>query len=211
MQKNDLLNNNFKVCFLGDYGVGKTSIITRFLYDSFDISQQATVGIDFISKTMRIDDQIIRLHLWDTAGQEKFRSLLPTYIRDSSVAIVVFDISKKQSFENLNIWLKFIQEEHGEDFTIFIVGNKTDLNELRQVSKEELEKFSQQNNFSFFEVSAKTGENVKDLFRKISSILISSQEKPENSQMIQQNQILNTQITLDENNLTETPKRNGCC
>ncbi len=83
----------YKLVFLGDQGVGKTSMITRFMYDTFDNAYQATIGIDFLSKTMYLEDRTVRLQLWDTAGQERFRSLIPSYIRDSSVAVVVFDIT----------------------------------------------------------------------------------------------------------------------
>ncbi|GJN10972.1 hypothetical protein PR202_ga29123 [Eleusine coracana subsp. coracana] len=85
----------YKLVFLGDQSVGKTSIITRFMYDKFDTTYQATIGIDFLSKTMYLEDRTVRLQLWDTAGQERFRSLIPSYIRDSSVAVVVFDVSSK--------------------------------------------------------------------------------------------------------------------
>jgi GTPase SAR1 family protein len=85
----------YKLVFLGDQGVGKTSIITRFMYDTFDNAYQATIGIDFLSKTMYMEDRTVRLQLWDTAGQERFRSLIPSYIRDSSVAVVAYDITSK--------------------------------------------------------------------------------------------------------------------
>merc|ERR1711881_417042 len=89
----------YKLAFLGDQGVGKTSIITRFMYDTFDTAYQATIGIDFLSKTMFLEDKSsIRLQLWDTAGQERFRSLIPSYIRDSSAAVVVYDITNRVSF-----------------------------------------------------------------------------------------------------------------
>ena len=86
----------YKLVFLGNQSVGKTSIITRFMYDTFDSTYQATIGIDFITKTMYLEDRTIRLQLWDTAGQERFRSLLPSYIRDSTVAVVVYDITSME-------------------------------------------------------------------------------------------------------------------
>ena len=88
----------FKLVFLGEQSVGKTSLITRFMYDTFDVNYQATIGIDFLSKTMYLDDRTVRLQLWDTAGQERFRSLIPSYIRDSSVAIIVYDVTSKLPF-----------------------------------------------------------------------------------------------------------------
>ena len=93
----------YKLVFLGDQNVGKTSIITRFMYDSFDTAYQATIGIDFLSKTMYLEDRTVRLQLWDTAGQERFRSLIPSYIRDSSVAVVVYDITDRASFSTLPV------------------------------------------------------------------------------------------------------------
>merc|ERR1719410_1167773 len=90
----------YKLVFLGDQSVGKTSIITRFMYDNFDRHYQATIGIDFLSKTMYLEDRTVRLQLWDTAGQERFRSLIPSYIRDSSVAVVVYDTTNKTSFQS---------------------------------------------------------------------------------------------------------------
>jgi Ras-related protein Rab-6A len=87
--------SKYKVVFLGDQGTGKTSIIKSFMYGSFDQNYQATIGIDFLSKTLYLDDRTIRLQIWDSAGQERFRSLIPSYIRDSSVAVVVFDITSE--------------------------------------------------------------------------------------------------------------------
>ncbi|GBP49118.1 Ras-related protein Rab-6A [Eumeta japonica] len=89
----------FKLVFLGEQSVGKTSLITRFMYDSFDNTYQATIGIDFLSKTMYLEDRTVRLQLWDTAGQERFRSLIPSYIRDSTVAVVVYDITTGHTFD----------------------------------------------------------------------------------------------------------------
>jgi Ras-related protein Rab-6A len=91
----------FKLVFLGEQSVGKTSLITRFMYDSFDNTYQATIGIDFLSKTMYLEDRTVRLQLWDTAGQERFRSLIPSYIRDSTVAVVVYDITNSNSFHQV--------------------------------------------------------------------------------------------------------------
>ena len=98
----------YKLVFLGDIYVGKTSIINQFMYDSFDNNYQATIGIDFLSKTLTIGDKSMRLQLWDTAGQERFRSLIPNYIRDSSVAVVVFDVTNKQTFTSLDKWIEGI-------------------------------------------------------------------------------------------------------
>eukprot|EP00899_Mesostigma_viride_P014060 jgi/Mesvir1/22655/Mv14089-RA.1 len=161
----------YKLVFLGDQSVGKTSIITRFMYDKFDNTYQATIGIDFLSKTMYLEDRTVRLQLWDTAGQERFRSLIPSYIRDSSVAVVVYDVSNRASFLNTARWVEEVRTERGSDVIIMLVGNKTDLVDKRQVSIEEGDSKAREFGVMFIETSAKAGFNIKALFRKIAAAL----------------------------------------
>ncbi|KAH9733557.1 ras-related protein RABH1b [Citrus sinensis] len=153
----------YKLVFLGDQSVGKTSIITRFMYDKFDNTYQATIGIDFLSKTMYLEDRTVRLQLWDTAGQERFRSLIPSYIRDSSVAVIVYDVASRQSFLNTTKWVEEVRTERGSDVIIVLVGNKTDLVDKRQVSIEEGEAKARELNVMFIETSAKAGFNIKGI------------------------------------------------
>lgn len=171
----------FKLVFLGEQSVGKTSLITRFMYDSFDNTYQATIGIDFLSKTMYLEDRTVRLQLWDTAGQERFRSLIPSYIRDSTVAVVVYDITNGNSFQQTNKWIEDVRAERGNDVIIMLVGNKTDLADKRQVSMEDGEKKAKELNVMFIETSAKAGYNVKQLFRRVAAALPgmeTTQDKP---------------------------------
>ncbi|KAJ3016978.1 Ras- protein Rab-6A [Thoreauomyces humboldtii] len=157
---------------------GKTSLITRFMYDSFDTTYQATIGIDFTSKTLYLDDRTVRLQLWDTAGQERFRSLIPSYIRDSSVAVVVYDITNRSSFLNSNKWVDDVRAERGDEVLVVLVGNKTDLTEKREVSTSEGELRAKAINALFLETSAKVGHNVKQLFRKIAMALPGPEARP---------------------------------
>ncbi|KAJ8599447.1 hypothetical protein CTAYLR_008034 [Chrysophaeum taylorii] len=161
----------YKLVFLGDQGVGKTCIINRFVYDSFDKTYQATIGIDFLSKTIYLEDRTVRLQLWDTAGQERFRSLIPSYIRDSSVAVVVYDCTNRTTYLNTSKWIDDIRQERGDDVVIMLVGNKTDLADRRQVAAEEAEAKANDENILFIETSAKAGANVKQLFRKLATAL----------------------------------------
>lgn len=161
----------YKLVFLGEQAVGKTSIITRFMYDTFDTNYQATIGIDFLSKTMYLDERTVRLQLWDTAGQERFRSLIPSYIRDSSVAVVVYDTTNKNSFTNCDTWIEDVRKERGTDVVIMMVGNKTDLADKRQVTTEEGEAKAKLLNVLFVETSAKSNHNIKQMFRKIAESL----------------------------------------
>lgn len=161
----------YKLVFLGEQSVGKTSLITRFMYDSFDTTYQATIGIDFLSKTVYLNDRTIRLQLWDTAGQERFRSLIPSYIRDSSVAVVVYDITNLVSFNQTTKWIDDVRKERGENVIIMLVGNKVDLENLREVPTEIAESKAQELKVLFIETSAKVGYNIKQLFRRIGDAL----------------------------------------
>ncbi|KAF7265804.1 ras-related protein Rab6-like [Rhynchophorus ferrugineus] len=161
----------YKLVFLGEQSVGKTSMITRFMYDSFDTNYQATVGIDFLSKTIYFQNKVVRLQLWDTAGQERFRSLIPSYIRDSQVAIIVYDITNALSFEQTIKWIDDVKSERGSNVLIILVGNKVDLESLREVTIEEGQKLAKKLNIPFIETSAKCGYNIKQLFARIGDSL----------------------------------------
>ncbi|KAH8925757.1 ras-domain-containing protein [Atractiella rhizophila] len=212
----------FKLVFLGEQSVGKTSLITRFMYDTFDNTYQATIGIDFLSKTMYLEDRTIRLQLWDTAGQERFRSLIPSYIRDSSVAVVVYDITTpiirfdrcgRSDIDNdveSHIFYEYLQmgrrctSRAGNDVIIVLVGNKTDLNEKRQVTTEEAEKKSKELNVMFIETSAKAGHNVKNLFRKIANALPGVEKEDPNAGQPSQ------MIDVSKPPENQTEGENGC-
>ncbi|KAL9109476.1 MAG: hypothetical protein Q9227_005811 [Pyrenula ochraceoflavens] len=172
----------FKLVFLGEQSVGKTSLITRFMYDSFDNTYQATIGIDFLSKTMYLEDRTVRLQLWDTAGQERFRSLIPSYIRDSSVAVVVYDISSAKTFQQTRKWIDDVRGERGNDVIVVLVGNKTDLGDKREVTVQQGEEEAKRVGAIFMETSAKLGHNVKALFRKIAQALPGMEGEGETSQ-----------------------------
>jgi Ras-related protein Rab-6A len=120
---------------------------------------------------MYLEDRTVRLQLWDTAGQERFRSLIPSYIRDSSVAVVVYDISNAKSFQNTRKWVDDVRGERGNDVIIVLVGNKTDLNDKREVTTAQGEEEAKKNGLMFIETSAKVGHNVKQLFRRIAQAL----------------------------------------
>ena len=169
------------------------------MYDKFDATYQATIGIDFLSKTVHLENSRgVRLQLWDTAGQERFRSLIPSYIRDSSVAVIVYDVANRQSFLNVAKWIDEVKQERGENVVIAIVGNKTDLVEERSRNgrgerfARSLNICSSSNNSNeggstneggaiFIEASAKAGYNVKALFRKIATALPSADVNANNN------------------------------
>ena len=173
---NKVLNNelgaavaidNYKIVVIGDINVGKTSILSRFRYGTFEPNYIPTVGIDFFTKNIFHDDKAIRLILWDTAGQERFRSLIPSYLRNADCIIIVFDITNKDSFLSVDHWLKDVKT-HSLQHTFFILcGNKSDLKDKRNVSEKEIQDFIEKNSLEYIECSAMSGEGVKKLFNCI--------------------------------------------
>lgn len=158
-----------KIIFTGDVSVGKTSIINALLGQKFNDEYEPSIGVDFFTKTIKYKSKMIKLQIWDSAGQEKFRSLIPNYIRGASLIFLVYDITTKNSFLDLPEWIKFI--ENIENTNIVILGNKTDLENKREISNEEGQKFSESNNLEFFEISAKDGTNIEEMFYKSVSAL----------------------------------------
>ena len=154
----------YKLNFLGDQTVGKSSILNRFLYNTFTEDYEATVGLDFQSKNVQIDNKDIHLLFFDTAGQEKFRPLIPIYIRDADIIFLVYDISNKETFNHIPGWLNELTNINKEKVILFLVGNKKELIDGREVSYNEGEKFAKENGLIFQEISAKTGEGFSELF-----------------------------------------------
>mmetsp|Transcript_55099 Transcript_55099/g.98317 ORF Transcript_55099/g.98317 Transcript_55099/m.98317 type:complete len:205 (-) Transcript_55099:87-701(-) len=169
----------YKVVFVGDQSVGKTSLIVRYLKNMFDEKVDATIGMDFQTKTVKLNEsQNIRLQLWDTAGQERFRSLVTSYIRDAAAAVVCFDITKRETFDNTGRWIEEVRSARGDDALIFLVGNKADVEDQRQVTTQEMqEKAEQMRASKFIEASAKTGDKVQDLFQMLAEALMSGSER----------------------------------
>ena len=156
----------YKLIFLGDQNVGKSCILNRFMNDTFTEDYQATIGLDFQSKNVQIDGQDIHLLLYDTAGQEKFRSLIPMYTRDANIVLLVYDIACQTSFDHLNDWLNDLSNVKLDEAIFALVGNKNDLEDKREVSPEAGKKFADEHNYIFQEISAKTGDGFSELFYK---------------------------------------------
>ena len=164
--------DNYKIVIIGDINVGKTSILSRFRYGSFESEYMPTLGIDFFSKNLFFEDKTIRLILWDTAGQERFRSLIPSYLKNADCIIIVFDITNKESFLSLNKWLTDAKNNASENTIYVICGNKIDLKERRTVNENEINEYIEKNTgVIYMECSAKNGQGIKDLFNVIAKNL----------------------------------------
>ena len=157
---NSISVTRHKIIFVGDAATGKTSIINRIIDNPFNDTYEVSIGIDFMSKNIRFRGQNIKIQIWDSAGQEKYKGLIPSYVRNSSIVFIVYDISKRSSFDNIPNWISFVKNI--EKTTLILCGNKTDLE--REVEKNEGEDLAKKEGLLFFECSAKTNENIKNMF-----------------------------------------------
>ena len=215
-----------KLIVVGNQGTGKSSILNRFVNETFEENYQATIGLDFQSKNITIHDQDVRLIIYDTAGQEKFRSLIPMYIRESQIILLVYDISDKESFDSIPIWIQEVKDVLNKEVVFVLIGNKIDLENQRKVSFEEGKKLAEQNNFIFQEVSAKTGKNFENLFEvKIYESVYNTfkkefekregeiEEQPNFNTNDNANDTKDNKLKLENNNINEqkTKKKRRCC
>jgi small GTP-binding protein len=163
-----------KVVMLGSQSVGKTSIVNRFIRDSFGPAAP-TVGAVFLSKTVAVGDVLVKLQIWDTGGSERYRSMAPMYFHDAHAVIIVYDLTIPESFSDVEGWLRDLYEEGPEHIVIALVGNKCDLTEMRSVSTEAANALAEKKKIPIqFETSANTGENVKKLFETVAAAVLNT-------------------------------------
>ena len=161
-----------KIVLLGNINVGKTSIASRYCKNSFNEHHINTIGGAYQQqKVVLSNGSMVKLHIWDTSGQERFRAMTNLYYRDAQVAILTYDITSESSFQGIEFWIEELKYKvENENMLLYLVGNKSDVsNEERKISKEKGKKFAEDNNMIFFETSAKTGEGVKELFVNVAS------------------------------------------
>jgi small GTP-binding protein len=163
---------SFKLIVIGDSGVGKSCLTNNAIKNTFDDAYNATVGFEFFTFNIRFNGKVVKLQIWDTCGQELYRSLITNFYRNSSLAIMVYSIISKESFDNVEMWLRELRSHSNPDVKVFLIGNKTDLEAEREVTTEQGENFYKQNNLNLFlESSAKTGFNSQKIFIKAAEIL----------------------------------------
>ena len=163
---------SFKLIFIGDSSVGKSCLTSKAVKNNFEEYYQATVGFEFLTFNMKVNDKVIKLQIWDTCGQEIYKSLISNFYRNSSLAVLVYAIDNKESFNHTENWLNDLKSQANPDVRIFLVGNKADLEEERKVSKEEGEKYKEDQHLDLFmETSAKTGHNARNVLVEAAKIL----------------------------------------
>ena len=205
--------NYDKTCQLlviGDTSVGKTSLITRYTNGTFKDEYLATVGLDYYSKEEIINNKTINIKIWDTAGQERFKALTQSYFRNAEGVMLAFDVTKSESYDNLKDWIVSIKKNlEGKNIflPLIIVGNKIDMEESREVEKESAEQFATENNYKYFETSAKTGEGVDEAVRNLVNQVLNNNQIDE--QKIEARKSM--QLKEQDNNEGEVKKKKGCC
>ena len=163
---------SFKIIIIGNCGVGKTCLINQAINKKFLNAYKTTVAIDYFTLIMKLDNKKIKLQIWDTCGQEAFRSLISSYYKNASLAIIVYSIDDEDSFQDINEWVKELKNLSSPDIKIIMIGNKSDLESNREVKYEDGKEVANQYKFDdFFETSAKTGDKVKELFINATRIL----------------------------------------
>ncbi|KAM7482945.1 hypothetical protein LguiB_007528 [Lonicera macranthoides] len=154
----------FKAVLIGDSAVGKSNLLSRFARDEFRLDSKPTIGVEFAYRNIKVADKLIKAQIWDTAGQERFRAITSSYYRGALGALLVYDITRRGTFESLKKWLYELREYGSADMVIVLVGNKSDLSESREVNMEDGQSLAQLEGIYFMETSAKENVNVEDAF-----------------------------------------------
>ncbi|PON49822.1 Small GTP-binding domain containing protein [Parasponia andersonii] len=174
----------FKLVLIGDSGVGKSNILSRFTRNEFCLESKSTIGVEFATRTLQVEGKTVKAQIWDTAGQERYRAITSAYYRGAVGALLVYDITKRQTFDNIQRWLRELRDHADSNIVIMMAGNKADLNHLRAISSEDAGALAEKEGLSFLETSALEALNVEkafqsillDIYQKISKKALAAQE-----------------------------------
>ncbi|KAG2411981.1 GTP-binding protein ypt3 [Aspergillus terreus] len=199
------------VVLIGDSGVGKSNLLSRFTRNEFNLDSKSTIGVEFATRSIQVDSKTIKAQIWDTAGQERYRAITSAYYRGAVGALLVYDISKHQTYDNVNRWLKELRDHADSNIVIMLVGNKSDLRHLRAVPTEEAKQFASENNLSFIETSALDASNVElafqniltEIYRIVSSKALDSGDS--------QAPLGDRRPVIDVSQTPDSESKQGCC
>ena len=188
--------------------VGKSNILSRYAYGRFNPDYEVTIGTEFMAKNIVINDRNVRIQIWDTAGQEAFRSITRSYYKSSTCAFIVYDITEKKTFYDVSSWLQDCRDMCYKNILIYLIGNKSDLEDKRQVTQEEGQQFADENNLIFFETSALNGNNIEEIFFQSATELVNKLESGELKDDLNNTGIKVVNYNKDSDALK---KKKGCC
>ena len=196
-----------QILLIGDSLVGKTCLIQRYANGIFKEDYISTVGLDYYTKQEMINNLNVSVKLWDTVGQERFKALTISFFRNAEGVVIAYDVTNSESFDNLKFWISSIKTNLFEKnifIPIIIIGNKIDLEDMRDISKDVASAFAKENNFKYFETSAKTGEGVDEAFRDLVNQILANSDKNEEATIERKS------VKIEEKK-TEKQKKKGCC
>ena len=205
---------SFKVIVIGDSGVGKSCLTNKATNNLFEDNYNATVGFEFFTFNIKMFNKIIKLQIWDTCGQELYRSLITNFYRNSSLAIIVYAINSKTSFDSIEMWLKELRTHSNPDAKVFLIGNKVDLENERVISKDEGEKFKENNKLNLFlEASAKSGLNAQNIFVQAAYALYQDYLHYKGQEQSVKTEVTVKTMELSSKKIEKNKKKNtgGCC
>lgn len=213
--KNQQVDYVFKIVLIGDSAVGKTQLLLRFVKNEFKLDSVATIGVEFHTRTVLMDHKTVKAQIWDTAGQERHRAVTNAYYRGAVGAMLVYDITKHQSFDHVAKWLQELRVHADKNIVIMLLGNKSDLESLRAVSTEEAKQFAQKENLFFMETSALEATNVEpaflavlsEIYRIVSKKVLVEPEAEGNSAAL----LTGTKIVVPNQEPVSSGKKYSCC
>lgn len=201
----------FKVVLIGDSGVGKSNLLSRFTRNEFCLESKSTIGVEFATRSIQVDNKTIKAQIWDTAGQERYRAITSAYYRGAVGALLVYDITKSVTFENVERWLKELRDHADSNIVIMLVGNKSDLRHLKSVNTEEAQAFCEKEGLSFIETSALESTNVEKAFQQILTEIYHIVSKKAIDNEGKQTTLLQGTTIVIDNQTEEQKKKAGCC
>eukprot|EP00249_Psilotum_nudum_P013502 c24367_g1_i1 orf=433-1107(+) len=213
---NQKIDYVFKVVLIGDSAVGKTQLLSRFARNEFSIDSKATIGVEFQTRTIVVDGKTVKAQIWDTAGQERYRAITSAYYRGAVGAMLVYDITKRQTFDHMPRWLEELKNHADNNVVIMLVGNKSDLGHQRTVPTEDAKDFAEKESLFFLETSALQATNVESAFSTVlteiyrivtKKTLIANEEQGHGNTAL----LKGTEIVLQDDNRDFGAKKSGCC
>ncbi|EGC39005.1 rab11A, RAB family GTPase [Dictyostelium purpureum] len=201
----------YKIVLIGDSGVGKSNLLSRFTRNEFSLETKSTIGVEFATRTIQTEGKTIKAQVWDTAGQERYRAITSAYYRGAVGALLVYDIAKQATYKSVERWLTELRENADRNIEIMLVGNKSDLRHLREVSTDEAKEFSEKHKLTFIETSALDSSNVELAFQNILTQIYHLMSRPSHGPIISDEPPApGVQIDPSEPSSTQGGQKSGC-